>query len=337
MVGIGLVGYGYWGPNLARNFSRRRDCRLVQICDRSTTRAELARQHYPNTSVTTEYEDLLNDPAVDAIIVATPVDAHFHLASQALDAGKDVLVEKPLTSTIAEAEALVALARRRGRILAVDHTFLFTGAVLRMRELVAAGELGDIIYMDSVRVNLGLFQHDVNVIWDLAPHDLSIFQYVCGTRPVAVRAMGHRTHSDLHESVAYVHLEYGGAAVAHCHVNWVSPVKLRLSMIAGTRKMIVFDDMEHSEKIKVYDKGISVRDIDRDTYNQVRVDYRTGDMWAPKLGMREALDLEAEEFIASVRDRHQPRVDGEFGLDIVRQLAACQRSIELGGERVEIA
>ncbi|MGE5506084.1 MAG: Gfo/Idh/MocA family protein [Actinomycetota bacterium] len=337
MIGIGLVGYGYWGPNLARNIARRADCRLVTICDRSPARAEVARQHFPHTHVTTEFEEMLADPAIDAIVVATPVEAHFRLASAALEAGKDVLVEKPLTADVAEAEALVDLARRKGRILAVDHTFLFTGAVMRMRQLVESGEIGDVVYMDSVRVNLGLFQHDVNVIWDLAPHDLSIFQYVTGLRPTAVRALGHRTHSDLHESVAYVHLEYGGASVAHCHLNWVSPVKLRISMFGGTKKMIVYDDMEHSEKIKIYDKGVTVSDIDRDTYNKVRVDYRTGDMWAPKLSMREALDLEVEEFVACVRDRTRPRVDGEFGLDIVRQLAACQASIDAGGERVEIA
>lgn len=335
-VGIGLVGYGYWGPNLARNFGRRSDCRLVAICDRDPQRAAMAASHFPSTRATTDFEDLLKDPAIDAILVATPVDGHYPLALRALHAGKDVLVEKPLTFKVSEAEDLVRTAREMGRILAVDHTFLYTGAVIRMKELVQSGEIGDIVYMDSVRVNLGLFQHDVNVIWDLAPHDLSIFSYISGLQPLAVQAMGHRHVSELHESIAYVHLDYGANAVAHCHLNWVSPVKVRHTMVGGTRKMIVFDDMAHSEKIKVYDKGISVREVDRETYNKVRVDYRTGDMWAPKISLREALDLEAEEFIACVRERRSPRSDGEFGLAMVRQLAACQKSIDQGGVRVEI-
>lgn len=335
-VSIGLVGYGYWGPNLARNFSRRPGCIVAHICDRDPRRAALAETHYPQATVCGDYQRMLDDPAVKAVLIATPVESHFPLAKLALEAGKDVLVEKPFTMTVEEGEILVALAERLGRVLAVDHTFLFTGAVQKIRDLVDSGELGDLIYMDSVRVNLGLFQNDVNVVWDLAPHDLSIFSYLLRRTPSDVRAMGLRYGSQNLESLAYLHLEYDGMPVAHCHLNWLSPAKLRLMMIAGTRRMIVFDDMEHSEKVKVYDKGISIPDGDWEAANRARVDYRSGDMWAPKVSPREALDLEAEEFLNCVRTRATPSVDGRFGLEIVRQLEAAQRSIVAGGERVRV-
>lgn len=335
-VSVGLVGYGYWGPNLARNFERQLGCRLAAICDNNGERAALAQAHFPHTKVTREFEHLLDDDDIQAVLIATPVFAHYKLTKMALEAGKDVLVEKPLAANLDEAGELVRLAEREGRILAVDHTFLYTGAVQKMREIVEEGQIGDIIYMDSVRVNLGLFQHDINVVWDLAPHDLSIFSYVGGVSPTSVQAMGHRYGSDQFESIAYVHLEFDGGSVGHCHLNWVSPVKLRQMLIGGTTKMIVYDDMEHSEKVKVHDKGIVARETAREIYNEVRVDYRTGDMWSPKVNLREALDVEAEHFLDCVRRRKTPRVDGRFGLEIVRQLVACQKSIDRGGEKVQL-
>lgn len=335
-VTVGLVGYGYWGPNLARNFSRQPHCNLAAICDISEARREQAKLHYPHTKITGDYNELLNDPVIDAILVATPVFFHYELAKKALLAGKDILVEKPLTSDVGQAQELVNLAEEKKRVMAVDHTFLYTGAVRKIKELVDSGEIGEIIYMDSVRINLGLFQHDVNVIWDLVPHDFSIFAHISGLTPTSVQAMGHHYGSDKQESVAYVHMEYGNNVIGHCHVNWISPVKLRQTLIGGTKKMIAYDDMEPVEKIRVYDKGIVVEDIDRQDYNKVRIDYRTGDMWAPKIDMQEALDLEAAHFVDCVRNRKTPLADGKLGLDIVRQLVACQESIKQDGKRIQL-
>lgn len=337
-IPVGLVGYGYWGGNLARNFARQPDCRLVSICDIDDERRQLAHLHYPHTDQTNDIDDLLGDDQIAAVLIATPVASHYQLVKRALEAGKDVLVEKPMATDVGEARELADLADDRKRILAVDHTFLYTGAVRKIRDLIQNGEIGDIIYMDSVRVNLGLFQHDVNVIWDLAPHDLSIFAYVSGLNAVSVKAMGHRygpagADGPL-ESIAYLHIEFEGGAIGHCHLNWVSPVKVRQTLIGGTRKMIVYDDMDAAEKVKVHDKGIVPESADRDTYDRVRVDYRTGDMYSPHVDRREALDLEAEEFLASVRTREPPLSDARFGVRIVRLLAACQESIKRNGEKI---
>ena len=257
MVGIGLVGFGYWGPNLARNFSSHKDCRLVAICEVNQDRAELAARGYPSTTITQNYHDLLKNDEISAIVIATPVDVHFQLVKDALMAHKDVLVEKPIARTIAEAKELVAVAEKNGCILAVDHTFLFTGAVKKIKEIIDSGDLGKILYVDSVRINLGLFQQDVNVIYDLAPHDLSIVAYLIDDDPVYVRAMGAcHAHTSL-ENIAYLHLEYADGMIAHFHFNWLAPVKIRRFLIGGTNKMIVYDDLESSEKVKVYDKESS--------------------------------------------------------------------------------
>ncbi|MBU1213561.1 MAG: Gfo/Idh/MocA family oxidoreductase [Alphaproteobacteria bacterium] len=337
MVNVGLVGFGYWGPNLARSFSTRPECRLSGICELSQDRAELARQQYPGALITADYNELLQLPEIDAILIATPVESHFKLAHAALMAGKDILVEKPFTSTAAEAEELIALAKENSRIIAVDHTFLFTGAVQKIKEVIASGEMGDLFYIDSVRINLGLFQHDVNVIWDLAPHDISIINYLVDLDPIAVTAVGSsHTESGL-EDIAYVHLEYPGKMIAHLHLNWLAPAKIRRTLIGGTKKMVVYDDMELSEKVKIYDKGIFVQNkLDVNSIHRVIVDYRTGDMVSPKLPNKEALVVEADHFIACVRDRVQPLVDGQAGLKVVRVLEATQQSIRSNGQRVII-
>jgi len=334
MIGIGVVGYGYFGPNLARNFARQADCNLVVICEPNEERAAQAAKMYRSTRVTPQYPELLNDSDVHAIVIATPVHTHFDLARQALLAGKDVFVEKPITRTSAEAEQLIELADRQGRILAVDHTYLFTGAVRKIKEIIDAGELGELIYIDAVRINLGIFQQDVNVIYDLAPHDLSILGYLLGQAPTAVRALGACHGGKGIESLAYLHLEYPDNVMAHCHLNWLAPVKLRRSLICGTKKMIVYDDMEVSEKVRVYDKGIVLKETARDQIYRVLVDYRTGDMVAPKLVHREALDAEAEHFLACVRNRSKPLVDGQSGLQVVRILEAATRSIQNDSARV---
>jgi predicted dehydrogenase len=335
-ISVGLVGYGYWGPNLARNFSRQPSCCLVAICDLSSDRTEKARLEYPNALVTQNYDDLVNDDAIQLILVATPVFHHYELTKRALEAGKDVLVEKPLTDNVVQAKELVEIAEKRGRILAVDHTYLFTPAMIKIREIIESRELGNLVYMDSVRVNLGLFQSDVNVIWDLAPHDFSINRFLTGRSPSKVRAIGHCHGIKDKESIAYVHLDYEDGLFAHCHFNWLSPVKIRQMLICGSKKMIVYDDLEQSEKVKVYDKGITIQSSTPNDYSTINVGYRTGDMMVPNLTVREALDLEAEHILACVRGRNRPLVDGRFGLDVVRQISACQNSLEKDGQEIGI-
>ena len=336
MINVALVGFGYWGPNLARNFSSQSGCTLTAICELNTDRAVAAKAQYPACLITNDYQVLLDNPDIHAILIATPVTSHFELTKRALLAGKDVLVEKPLTAKTSEAEELVELAQERNRILAVDHTFLFTGAVQKMKELVSSGDLGEIIYIDSVRINLGLFQHDVNVIWDLAPHDLSIVAYLIDKAPLAVTAVGASHSGNGIENIAYLHVEYPGNLIAHFHLNWLAPVKIRRTLIGGTRKMIVYDDMEPSEKVKVYDKGISLNRADADSIRNIIVDYRTGDMVAPKLAHREALHAEAEHFLKCVRTRSTPLADGRAGLYVTRILEAAENSLRGGGCRISL-
>jgi predicted dehydrogenase len=334
MIGIGLIGYGYWGPNLARNFASQPECELIGICEINSNRAYLAKRNHKQSIITQDYNELLKNNDIQALVIATPVSTHFKLTRDALYAGKDVLVEKPLSISSAEAAELVRIAEENDRILAVDHTFLFTGAVRKIKEIVASDDLGRIIYIDSVRINLGMFQHDVNVIYDLAPHDLSIVCYLIDQEPLAVRAMGACHAGNDIESLAYLHLEFPAGVVAHFHLNWLAPVKLRRTVIGGTRKMIVYDDMERSEKVKVYDKGIVLKENDLAAIYKVYVDYRSGDMVAPKLEHQEALAVEVEHFLTCVRQRTRPLSDGRFGLTVTRILEAAQISIKQSGRRI---
>ena len=338
MVGIGLVGYGYWGPNLGRNFAATAGCRCVAICDQSPSRLEGASRQFPGCLTTTRYADLLEHPGIDAIAIATPAATHFTLARQALLSGKDVLVEKPMTTTAADAEELIDLADRHSRVLAVDHTFLYTDAVRKIKELLDAGEIGDLLYMDSVRTNLGLFQRDHNVIWDLAPHELSIVLHLVSVDPISVQALGACHAGNGIENLAYVHLEFPNNLVAHFHLNWLAPVKIRQTIVAGSRKMIVYDDMQRSEKIKVYDKGIAVDSTSGgiDALYKASINYRTGDVVAPHLKNSEALAVEVAHFVECVRTRQRPVVDGVAGLRVVRLLEAAQQSLDQGGQRVAL-
>lgn len=338
MIGIGVVGYGYWGPNLVRNFMELEDSQVVAVCDLDARRLRQAAARYPTLTTTTRYEDLLTDGRIDAIAIATPVSSHFELARQALQAGKHVLVEKPFVATVAQGETLVETAAARGRVLMVDHTFIYTAAVRKIRELVEAGRLGRLYYYDSVRVNLGLFQHDVNVLWDLAVHDLAIMDYVLGRLPEAVTATGMAHIPGQPEDVAYVTCFFGDTLIAHFHVNWLAPVKIRRTLIGGDRQMIVYDDLEPSEKVKVYDKGVTLNDNHQpDGLYQVLVGYRTGDMWAPQLDTVEALRREAAHFLDCIVHGHTPLTDGEAGLRVVRLLEAADRSLRQRGRPVEIA
>lgn len=332
MIKIGLVGYGYWGPILARNFSSTKDVLLAVVCESDPARREVAARNHPQARVTADYDDMLAEPGLSAVVVAAPVGAHFDLGMRALAAGLDVFMEKPLARTVAEGEQLVAEAEKLGRVLAVDHTFLFTGAVRKIKQLVDSGELGELLYFDSVRTNLGKFQNDVNVVYDLAPHDLSIALHLIGADPVSVRAMGRSHALPGLENIAYVHLEFPGDVIAHFHVNWLAPLKIRRTLIVGAERMIVYDDMEPTEKVKVYDKGVST---DADGDNAIRIDYRSGDMWAPKISPREALAAAAEHFAACVRREATPIASGRDGLRVLAVLEATKLSLEQGGARIE--
>ena len=335
MIGIGIVGYGYWGPNLLRNFSEVPDCKVVSVSDLQDGRLAKVRARYPSVKTTTSFGDLIADPQVDAVVIATPVCTHFDLAMQALRAGKHVLVEKPIATNSDQAQQLLDEADRRRLVLAVDHTFVYTGAVRKMRELVENGAIGDIYYYDSVRVNLGLFQHDVNVLWDLAVHDLSIMDYVLPMRPCAVSATGIGHVTGKPEDIAYLTLMFDAPMIAHMHVNWLAPVKVRRTLLGGSRRMIVFDDLEASEKIKVYDRGISVNPSQENVY-QMLVGYRAGDMWAPQLGIAEALHTEAKHFLDCIENKKTPTTDGHAGLRVVRLLETATRSMAQQGAPVPV-
>jgi len=337
MIGVAVVGYGYWGPNLVRNLVEISDARLISVCDARMERLATVKARYPEVSITDDYDDILRDTRVDAVAIATPISTHFRLAMSALMAGKHVFVEKPITSSAEEAERLIDEAERRGLVLAVDHTFVHTGAVRKMRELVESG-IGEVYYYDSVRVNLGLFQHDVSVVWDLAVHDLSIMDHVLPVSPVAVAATGMSHVPGEPENIAYLSLHFPGNLIAHVHVNWLAPVKVRRTLIGGSRRMIVYDDLEPSEKIKVYDKGITLggQQPSGETIYQALVGYRTGDMWAPHLDMTEALSAELREFIACVATAGTPVADGHAGLRVVRILEAATLSLAQRGRPINL-
>jgi predicted dehydrogenase len=305
------------------------------VCDVRPEQLQKLERRYPGVRVTTDPADVWNDPAVDAVVIATPVDRHFELAMASLRAGKHVLVEKPMTSTSEQASRLIDEAAARRLVLMVDHTFVYTGAVRKMRELTETGELGDIYYYDSVRINLGLFQHDVNVLWDLAVHDLSIMDFVLKKQPVAVSATGLAHVPGRPENIAYMTMFFDGSLIAHVHANWLSPVKVRRTLLGGSRRMVVFDDLEASEKIKVYDRGISLNPSPENVY-QMLVGYRAGDMWAPQLAVSEALSVEAAHFVACIRDGATPATDGEAGLHVVRLLEAATESMAHQGRLVPL-
>ena len=336
MITVGVVGYGYWGPNLVRNFAETPGARVGFVTDLRAARLSQVSARYPATKVSTDYRELIADPSVDAVAIATPVSSHFDLAMEALRAGKHVLVEKPMTATSQQAMTLIEEAEKRGRVLMVDHTFVYTNAVDKIRELTQTGELGEIYYYDSVRINLGLFQHDVNVLWDLAVHDLSIMDYVLAQSPTTVSATGLAHVPGQPENIAYMTMFFDGRLIAHVHVNWLAPVKVRRTLLGGSRRMIVFDDLEASEKIKVYDRGISVNPSQENLY-QMLIGYRAGDMWAPQLGLTEALATEARHFVDCIEKKQAPRTDGHAGLRVVRLLEAATRSMAQQGRLVSLA
>lgn len=336
MIRFGIIGYGYWGPNLARNLAEADGAQIVAVSDLSAMRLANAQRRYPNVFATNVAFDLIHHSDVDAVVIATPLSTHFELALNALRAGKHVLVEKPITPTIEQGQQLIDEAARRQLTLMVDHTFVYTPAVHKMHELVTTGALGDIYYYDSVRVNLGLFQRDTNVIWDLAVHDLAIMNYVLPMQPCAVSATGMSHINGQFENIAYLTLFFDAPIIAHLHVNWLAPVKVRRTLLGGSKKMIVYDDLQPSEKIKVYDKGVTV-DGDPESVYKMLVGYRAGDMWAPQLAMTEALKTEMSHFVECINTRQRPLTDGEVGLQVVRILDAASKSMAQRGQLVELA
>src|SRR4051812_32074264 len=331
-INVGVIGCGYWGPNLLRNFAENESAQLRWICDLDEQRLASMSRRYPMAQTTTDYRVVVNDPAVDAAAVVTPVATHFAIAKELLRAGKHVLLEKPLAATTREAEELIEIAEQNQRTLMVDHTFIYTGAVRKMKEIVSNGELGDLLYFDSVRINLGLFQRDINVLWDLAPHDLSIMDYLIERQPHAISALGSSHIERGIENIAYLVMLFPDEFIAHFHFNWLAPVKIRRTMIAGSSKMILYDDIEPTEKVRVYDKGVTASRASRETDYQTLVSYRTGDVWAPKLDSTEALRYVVAEFLDSIRDGRAPLTDGPAGLRVVRLLEAAQKSLKLGGQ-----
>jgi predicted dehydrogenase len=324
MLKLGVIGYGYWGPNIVRNFAIQPDCQVVAVCDKNPKAGAQVLRRYPSVRVTSNPDEILSAPDIDAVAIVTPVSTHYELARRGLQNGKHVFVEKPLTATSSQAEELIELADRKNLQIMVDHTFLFTGAVRKIKELIDSDALGSLYYYDSTRVNLGLFQHDVNVIWDLGPHDLSIMNYLIGLEPELVVATGG-AHLNGFVDMAYVTLYFPHNIVAHLNVNWLSPVKVRTTLIGGQRKMLVWNDLEPAEKIKVYDKGVEVG-TEQGLY-KLLVSYRSGDMWAPRVEEVEALQLEARYFLDCVESGQRPFNDGHAGLRVVRILEAADQSL----------
>jgi len=337
MLNIGVIGYGYWGPNVARNFHAAAGVKLAAVSDISEKRLALAQNHYPFIRGMKNHMDLIRSTDVDAVAIVTPVFTHFELAKEALLAGKHIFVEKPFTSTSAQARELIDLAAKKGLKIMVDHTFLFTGAVKKIKEVIDSGGLGKLLFYDSVRVNLGLFQHDVNVIWDLAPHDLAIMTHLIDRRPVALAAHGSVHFEGGYEDIAYVSIEFeANGFIAHFHVNWLSPVKIRQTLISGDKKMLVWDDLNADEKVKIYDRGVDVKSANggKNGIHDLLVSYRSGDVHIPKLDGAEALKAEAQYFIACIENGKEPFNNGQAGLQVVRLLEAADESIKHGGKRI---
>ena len=339
MIRMGVIGYGYWGPNIVRNLRGVDGCEVATVCDRSPGALTRVAQAYPEVATTRDASELMTSPKIDAVAIVTPVHTHFPLAKSALQHGKHVFIEKPFTATTAQAEELIELAARRNLTIMVDHTFLFTGAVRKIRQLMDEGVLGDIYYYDSTRVNLGLFQHDVSVVWDLAPHDLSIMDFLIHGKPEAVIATGE-THLNGLVDVAYITVYFPGNTIAHINVNWLSPVKIRTTLIGGEKRMLVWNDLEADEKLKIYDKGVAMNGNGHGNGKQglyeLLVSYRSGDMWAPRVEQTEALKVELSYFIECVRTTQTPINDGVAGLRVVQLLEAADRSLKERGRTVTL-
>ncbi len=331
-MNIAIIGFGYWGPNLVRNFNSVQDCKVKYVCDFRKERLAIVNKQYPSIETTDNFDQVLDDSSVEAVVIATPVFTHFDLAKKALLKGKNVLIEKPMTSTSEEATTLKDLADKAKKLLMVDHTFLYTGAVQKMKSLIDGGNIGKIQYFDSTRINLGLFQPDINVLWDLAPHDISILNYLVAEKPYSVNATGiSHTHNGI-ENIAYLTVNYESGFIAHFNCSWTSPVKIRTMLIGGDKKMLLFNDLEPTEKIRVYDTGYEHKTDEEK--RRIMVDYRAGDVFLPKIDSREALFGMASDFISAIRENKKPVSDFESGLSVIKILEASQQSIKQKGKEI---
>jgi predicted dehydrogenase len=335
MIQVGVIGYGYWGPNLVRNFSRSLGSSVKRVSDLRESNLKKVHELHPNILCSTNAQDLIDDTEIDAVVIATPVKSHFDLAMRSLKAGKHVFIEKPITDCSKQAIALIEEAEKKSLVIMVDHTFIYTPAVNKLKTLSSSPEFGKIRYYDSTRVNLGLFQEDVNVLWDLAVHDLSIMQFLLGVSPVAVSATGHSYDKSLPEYAAYLTTFFNDQIIGHINVNWLSPVKIRRTLVGGTRQMAIYDDLEVDEKIRIYDKGITLEQPAEDV-NKLKVGYRAGDLLIPKLSNVEALAEEVKHFIDCILNKKSPMSGGVEGLELVQILEAANSSINSRGAPVEI-
>jgi len=336
-VRVAVIGCGYWGQNLVRNFWELDEVELSTVCDANASSLKRIHRRFPTIQGVGDFQAVLSNPDIDAVVLATPVSTHYDFARQALLAGKHVLVEKPMTTRASEAIALIELAEKQGKTLMVDHTFLYTSAVRRIKDLIDKDEIGDLLYFDSVRINLGLVQSDINVLWDLAPHDFAIMDHICDRDPISISAIGVNHLGCPYENMAYVTVRFNSHSnlLAHFHVNWLAPVKIRQTLIGGSKKMIVYDDMEPTEKVKVYDRGITMNH-DPEQRTRLLTGYRNGDVLAPNLDTSEALRLMAKEFVTSIMQNRKPLTDGRAGYRVVRLLEAAQESIERNGREIEL-
>ena len=333
-LNIGIVGFGYWGPNLVRNFSASNQTVVKRVIDFKADRLAIVNQLYPSVLTSSNLSDLYKDSTIDAIVIATPVHTHFDIAKQALMEGKHVLIEKPVTSSFAQAQELLELGAKMNKVVMVDHTFLYTGAINYLQQFIANQHLGSLKYFDSTRINLGLFQHDVNVLWDLAPHDLSILSYIQNEQPISVNATGISQLNNGIENLAYLTLNYQSGFIAHLNCSWTSPVKIRTLLIGGDKKMILYNDLEPTEKIKVYDTGLEVTsDEER---NRMLVDYRVGDVFIPKISGKEALAGVVTDFANACLSGTKPVSNIELGAKVVQILEAAQKSIKNSGNEVKL-
>ena len=332
MLQVGVIGYGYWGPNIVRNFESVEGTSVLSVCDTNPDMLKRAKKAFPNIALTSDASEIISSHDINVVAVVTPVSTHFDLAKKALLNGKHVFVEKPFTATVAEAEELIEIAERKQLKIMVDHTFIFTSAVQKIKQCIEDGILGNLYYFDSMRVNLGLFQHDVNVVWDLAPHDLSIMNYLIKERPQGIVATGESHFNNGLEDVAYITVYFSNNIIAHLNVNWLSPVKIRTTLIGGQKKMLVWNDLEPDNRIKIYDKGVEVGT--RNGIFNLLVSYRSGDMWAPNLEPVEALRLEVECFVDCILNGTVPLNDGIAGLKVVQMLEAANKSLKNKGEYV---
>lgn len=334
MIKIAIIGFGYWGPNLVRNFFNTKNCTVSFVADLRQERLKIVNGLYPTIKTTTSIDDVFNNSDIDAVVIATPVFTHYDLAKKALLNGKNVLIEKPMTSSSAQANELIEIAEKQKKLLMVDHTFLYNGAVQKIKKLIGDGSVGTVNYFDSTRINLGLFQPDINVLWDLAVHDISILLHLISEKPFSVQATGISHTNNNIENIAYMTVNYQAGIIAHFNCSWSSPVKIRQILIGGTQKMILYNDMEPTEKVKIYDTGYSVKS-DEDKM-KILVDYRTGDIYAPKIEMKEALAGMAADFVNSIMNTTSPVSDCKTGMTVVRILEAASESLKNKGKEIII-